>query len=49
MPGRDFPKREVKKSKKDNKKAPALTRLVAPPPEPEVVRKPRKPREEEEE
>jgi hypothetical protein len=49
MPRGDFAKREVKKPKRDAKKATSLSPVVAPPPEPEVVRRPRKPREEEEE
>jgi len=49
MPRSDFAKREAKKPKKGAKKEAKLGQIVAPTPEPEVVRRPRKPREEEEE
>lgn len=48
MPRGDFAWRQTKKTKKGAKKDPKLSPIVAPPPEPEVVRKPRKPQEEEE-
>ena len=47
MGSRDIRQREVKKPKKDSKKAVPLGTL-APTPEVEVVKRPRKPKEEEE-
>ncbi len=48
MGRRDFSHREQKKTKKDPKKIAPLT-VISPPVEVEVIRKKRKPREEEEE
>ncbi|MDP3064927.1 MAG: hypothetical protein Q8O40_17245 [Chloroflexota bacterium] len=49
MPSSDFAKRQSKKPRKGAKKEAKLGQIVTPTPEPEVVRKPRKPPEEEEE
>ena len=47
MPRGDYRKRETKKPKKDKRKTNPLTSLIAPQPEPQRVRRERKPREEE--
>ena len=47
MPRGDYRKRETKKPKKDNRKTTSLTSLITPQPEPQRVRRERKPREEE--
>ena len=48
MPRGDYRRREAKKPKKDKRKITPLTSLITPQPEPERVRRERKPREEEE-
>ena len=48
MGSRDRPHKEVKKKPKDKSSAPPLAPLSEPPQQAELIRKPRKPRREEE-